>query len=138
MRFAVAVPFIIALASVAGTPLDAQWLKHPTPGVPKTAAGTPRLDAPAPRAADGKPDLSGIWIPRQPVVPIGRLRHMKVGQQLPDMAWESRRAAVSVAGCGSRWIATASCAERSQLAVLPVGIVRHHAALPKGGGDACW
>jgi hypothetical protein len=41
--------------------LDAQWLKHPTPGVPRLADGKPNLKAPTPRAADGRPDLSGIW-----------------------------------------------------------------------------
>jgi hypothetical protein len=43
------------------TRADAQWLKHPTPGIPRTADGKPDLSAPAPRAADGQPDLSGIW-----------------------------------------------------------------------------
>ena len=43
------------------SPLEAQWLKHPTPGIPRTADGTPHLSAPAPRTADGKPDLSGVW-----------------------------------------------------------------------------
>src|SRR6204780_5766842 len=41
--------------------LGAQWLNHPTPGIPRTAGGKPNLSAPAPRAADGKPDLSGLW-----------------------------------------------------------------------------
>src|SRR5262245_40236725 len=44
-----------------GAPLAAQWLKHPTPGIPRTADGKPNLTAPAPKAADGKPDISGIW-----------------------------------------------------------------------------
>ena len=39
----------------------AQWLNHPTPGIPRTADGKPNLSAPAPRASDGKPDLSGLW-----------------------------------------------------------------------------
>jgi hypothetical protein len=39
-----------------------QWLKYPTAGVPKTAAGKPNLTAPAPRTADGKPDFTGIWL----------------------------------------------------------------------------
>jgi hypothetical protein len=43
------------------TPLGAQWLNYPTPGIPRTPDGKPNLSAPAPRTADGKPDLSGIW-----------------------------------------------------------------------------
>jgi hypothetical protein len=44
-------------------PAGAQWLKHPTPGIPRTADGKPNLTAPTPRTADGKPDLSGLWLP---------------------------------------------------------------------------
>ena len=47
----------------ATTPVMAQWLSLPTPGIPRTADGTPDLSAPAPRTADGKPDLSGLWRP---------------------------------------------------------------------------
>jgi hypothetical protein len=44
-----------------GLPADAQWLKDKTPGLPRDKDGKPLLDAPAPRAAGGTPDLSGIW-----------------------------------------------------------------------------
>ena len=54
-------PLLLVLVCLAGTSLHAQWLKHPTAGVPRTPDGRPNLSAPAPKAADGKPDLSGIW-----------------------------------------------------------------------------
>jgi hypothetical protein len=38
-----------------------QWLRHPTPDVPRMADGTPHLTASPPRLSDGKPDFSGIW-----------------------------------------------------------------------------
>ena len=53
---------MLALVAVT-TPVVAQWLTLPTPGIPRTADGAPDLSAPAPRAADGNPDLSGLWYP---------------------------------------------------------------------------
>jgi hypothetical protein len=43
-------------------PISAQWLHYPTPGIPRMPNGKPNLSAPAPKASDGKPDLSGIWV----------------------------------------------------------------------------
>jgi len=51
----------IACSLVLAHPAYAQWLKVPTPGVPRLADGRPNLSAPVPRVADGKPDLSGVW-----------------------------------------------------------------------------
>jgi hypothetical protein len=52
---------VLTLALGLAAPLHAQWLKHPTPGIPRTPDGAPNLSAPAPRTADGKPDFSGVW-----------------------------------------------------------------------------
>src|SRR5690606_18591069 len=44
----------------------AQWLDHPTPGIPRTPDGKPDMSAPAPRTPEGKPDFSGIWFANVP------------------------------------------------------------------------
>lgn len=48
-------------AALCPAPAAAQWLHHPTPGIPRLPDGKPDLNAPAPRTADGRPDFSGIW-----------------------------------------------------------------------------
>jgi hypothetical protein len=50
------VVFLLAASSAS-----AQWLNHPTPGTPRTRDGKADLSARAPRASNGKPDLSGVW-----------------------------------------------------------------------------
>jgi hypothetical protein len=55
--------FSIAIAlGLISAPVQAQWIHQPTPGIPRTADGMPDLKAPAPTAADGKADFSGLWI----------------------------------------------------------------------------
>ena len=69
MRGASQVAFVVCLAGVA-LPAHAQWLDRPTPNIPRTADGKPNLAAPAPRATDGHPDLSGNWNGRSSVIHI--------------------------------------------------------------------
>jgi hypothetical protein len=80
-------------ASLAATPLSAQWLNNPTAGVPRVD-GKVNMAAPTPRLPDGKPDLGGLWISdRTPVggeSPSGienlsTSRHMEnMGLDMPD------------------------------------------------------
>jgi hypothetical protein len=60
--------FLILLAAASAT-AEAQWLHHPVPGTPRTKDGKPNLSAPARRASNGKPDLSGIWLPEGSPIP---------------------------------------------------------------------
>jgi hypothetical protein len=79
--FAVCVGVVLLAGSAA-----AQWLKIPTAGIPRHPDGRPNLEAPAPRTADGRVSIGGLWLPRGFV--IGDLRKaVKGGEALPLRPW---------------------------------------------------
>jgi hypothetical protein len=79
MKIFTAVIIVTALA----TPLAAQWLERPTPGIPRTADGKPNLAAVAPHTADGKPDLAGLWQMLSADTAIGNVALRKPGDLQP-------------------------------------------------------
>jgi hypothetical protein len=44
-----------------GIGVQGQWLNHRDPDAPRAKDGKVNLSGPVPRASDGKPDLSGVW-----------------------------------------------------------------------------
>jgi hypothetical protein len=79
---------ILFAAFAVALPLQAQWLNYPSPGLPKKADGSPNMDAPAPKLADGHPDFSGIWMSEQnrPCDPQG-CRDLPVGEEFFNIGY---------------------------------------------------
>ncbi len=68
---------VVILCLAAALSARAQWFDHRAPGVPRMKDGTPKLSARAPRTADGKPNLSGIW--RTDATPADELNRLFPG-----------------------------------------------------------
>jgi len=100
---------LVALVALMASPdLGAQWVSYPTAGVPRKADGTINMSAPAPRMADGKPDLSGIWTTAEPNVRrAGTLSSPREqgGGPAPQTSDEAQRPANPAAITASRQMA---------------------------------
>jgi hypothetical protein len=87
-RVVQSISIALALVCLAIAAPEAQWLKQPTAGVPRTPDGKPNLSAPAPRMPDGKPDLSGLWQPA--AILIGDLAANLPKGSVPFQPWAEK------------------------------------------------
>jgi hypothetical protein len=67
---------IAALLLPIGAPIgvNAQWINYPDKDIPRLKNGKANLTAPAPRGADGKPDLTGVWA--HEITPVADFKRM--------------------------------------------------------------
>src|SRR5207248_10324814 len=77
---------LLTITAFLMTALPAPQWRHPMTGIPRLPDGKPYLAAPAPRRADGKPDITGLWKPG-PGVSVGDIaKDLKPGD-VPFQPW---------------------------------------------------
>jgi hypothetical protein len=77
----------LGLTCLSIAPIAAQWDPWPTKNVPRLANGKVDMNAPARRTADGKIDLSGFWMPSNPVKHLLNLAADMKPNEVPLQPW---------------------------------------------------
>jgi hypothetical protein len=76
----------LVMACACTLPLWAQWERHPSPNVPRTADGKIDVNAPPRRTAAGKIDLAGLWEPASVRYLLNIASDLKPGE-VPLQPW---------------------------------------------------
>ena len=77
----------LALVLTINTVAGAQWDPYPWKREPRTADGKVDLNAPTQRTPDGKPDLSGFWMPENSVKHLLNLAADLKPEDVPLQPW---------------------------------------------------
>jgi hypothetical protein len=126
MKLPVDLKRLVGLASAMAilllcVPVYGQWVKVPSPAIPRLPNGNPNLSAPAPRSPDGHPDLSGIWEPNGNKYVTNLAADLKPGD-VPYQPWAKALADERADGSHSGEESTANC--------LPPGVPKVNGAPP--------
>ena len=111
----------VAIAGLMCAPVYGQWVKVPAGGIPKGPDGKPNLSAPAPRSAEGHPDLSGVWESGSAKYILDIAADLKPGD-LPFQPWAKALVDQRADGSHSGEDPPANC--------LPRGVPRINASPP--------
>ena len=110
----------VAMVIMAAPAPSAQWVNVPPP-VPLWPDGKPNLTAPAPRAIDGRPDLSGIW----EAISVKYLENLAADMKPEDIPYQPWAKALVESRAGG-----AHAREESNANCLPPGVPKTAAAPP--------
>jgi hypothetical protein len=101
----------LVIVVLIGVSASAQWTNVPRTVIPRGADGKPNPTAPAPRLADGRPDLSGVWNP-----PLGYVRDLAKDVKEPVPFLPDAKALYDVRASGAKWL------EEPDANCLPQGV----------------
>jgi len=78
---------VVAIVWAVPSTAEAQWEPYPWKNMPRTADGKVDLNAPPRRTTDGKPDLSGFWMPADSVRHLLNLAADLKAEDVPLQPW---------------------------------------------------